>query len=63
MFTRQGTVPSWIVAAGLSDTGASGKWRDNNIKLVDYQVFRRAFPLGTHVSLGSSPIDFVIVVK
>ena len=63
MFTRQATVPSWIVAAGFSDTGASGKWRDNNIKLVDYQLYRRSFPAGSHVSLGSSSIDFVILVK
>jgi len=63
MFTRQATVPSWIVAAGFSDTGASGKWRDNDIKLVDYQLYRRAFPAGSHVSPGSSSIDFVILVK
>jgi len=63
MFTRQTTVPSWIVAAGFTDTGASGRWRSNDIKLLDYQLYRRAFPAGSHVSLGSSPIDFVILVK
>lgn len=63
MFTRQGTTPSWITAAGFSDTGVSGRWRDDSIQLVDYQLFKASFAAGSHVALGSSPIDFVIIVK
>jgi hypothetical protein len=63
MFTRQASTPSWITAAGLTDTGVTGKWRDNNMKLVDYRLFRRSFPSGAHVVLGSSAIDFVVLVK
>ncbi len=63
MFTRQATTPPWIIAAGFSDTGISGKWRDNSIKLVDYQLYKTSFAAGTHVALGSSPIDFIIIIK
>jgi hypothetical protein len=63
MFTRQSATPSWITDAGFSDTGVSGRWRDDNIKLVDYQLFKVSLAAGSHVALGSSPIDFVIIVK
>jgi beta-galactosidase len=63
MFTRQSTTPSWITDAGFSDTGVVGRWRDDSIKLVDYQLFKASFAAESHVALGSSPIDFVIIVK
>ncbi len=63
MFTRQSATPAWISNAGFSDTGVSGRWRDDNIKLVDYQLFKASLAGGSHVALGSSPIDFVIIVK
>jgi hypothetical protein len=63
MFTRQPSVPSWITDAGFTDTGVTGRWRDNSLRLVSYQLFKTSFTGGTHVGLGSSPIDFVIVVK
>jgi beta-galactosidase len=63
MFTRQASTPSWITDAGFTDTGVLGKWRDNSIRLVDYQLFKSSFASGTHVALGSSSIDFLIIVK
>ena len=63
MFTRQPSVPTWITDAGFTDAGVTGRWRDNSLRLVDYQLFKRSFTGGTHVALGSSSIDFVIIVK
>jgi hypothetical protein len=63
MFTRQSSVPSWISSAGFADTGVTGQWRDNNLVLTNYQLFKKSFTSGTHVSLGSSAIDFVIIIK
>ena len=63
MFTQQASTPPWILKAGFSDTGATGRWRDNSIKLVPFQLYKRSFAGGTHVALGSSAIDFLIVVK
>jgi beta-galactosidase len=63
MFTRQATTPSWITDAGFIDTGVTGRWRDNSIKLVDFQLFKQSLPAGSHLDLGSSPIDFLIVVR
>jgi beta-galactosidase len=63
MFTRQASTPTWIVSAGFSDTGVRGQWRNNAMKLVDYRLFKRSFAAPAHVSLGSSAIDFVVLIK
>lgn len=63
MFTKQASTPSWITEAGFTDTGVTGRWRDNTIKLVDFQLFKQSFAAGSHLDLGSSPIDFVILLK
>jgi hypothetical protein len=63
MATKQATTPSWITSAGFTDTGVSGRWRDNNMRLVSYKLYRRSFASGAHVSLGSSAIDYVVLVK
>jgi hypothetical protein len=63
MFTDNGTVPDWITAAGFTDTGATGKWRDNSPKLVNYRLFQKSFAGPTHVALGSSVIDYVVLVN
>jgi beta-galactosidase len=63
MFTKQAVTPAWIVESGFTDTMISGQWRNNDIKLVDYQLYKRTFTAGSHVDLGSSAIDFLIIVK
>ncbi len=62
MFTRQVAAPSWI-ASGFHDTGAVGKWRDNRLQLVEYQLFKRACKAGERLELGGTPLDFVTLVK
>ena len=63
MITTQPSIPAWITTAGFTNTGVVGKWRDNNLRLVDYQLFKQTFPVGAHVALGSSSVDFIILVK
>ena len=63
MATKQFATPAWISAAGFTDTGVSGKWRDNNLRLVDYKLYQRSAAKDVRVSLGSSAIDYVVLVK
>ena len=63
MTTKQSATPAWISAAGFTDTGVSGKWRDNNLKLVDYKLYKKSVASGARVSLGSSAIDYVVLIK
>jgi hypothetical protein len=63
MFTKEAAVPAWITAAGFTDTGAVGQWRDNTPKLVDYALYSQAFAAGSHVALTTSAIDYIVLVK
>lgn len=63
MATKQATTPGWIVSAGFTDTGVTGRWRDNNLRLVSYKLYKRSFGGAARVSLGSSPIDYVVLIK
>jgi beta-galactosidase len=63
MMTKQTSAPPWVTAAGFAPAGVSAKWRDNAMDLVDYELYGKAFPAGAKVSLGSSAIDFVVLVK
>ncbi|MBN1128493.1 MAG: beta galactosidase jelly roll domain-containing protein, partial [Chitinispirillaceae bacterium] len=59
MCTRQSTAPAWLVSGGFSNTGVAGKWVDNSLNLVDYQLYGKTVAPGEKVSSGSSAIDFV----
>jgi hypothetical protein len=63
MFTKQPTAPAWITGAGFVDTGVTGKWRDNSLALVDFALYKKTFAAASHVSLTTSPIDYVVLVK
>ena len=54
---------SWIAGGGFSDTGAPCRWRDNSPKLVDCQLYEKSFPAGSHVSLATTNIDYVVLMK
>jgi beta-galactosidase len=64
MFTGSAAAaPSWLGAAGFSDTGVSGRWRDNDLALVPYALFEKTVPAGGHVTLAGSPLDYLVLVK
>jgi hypothetical protein len=54
---------SWSICrrTPFDDTGVTGRWRDNSLKLVSYKLYRRSFSSSARVSLGSSPIDYVLI--
>jgi beta-galactosidase len=63
MFSKQPGVPSWLTAAGFVNTGATGRWRDNQLLLTDYQIYKKTMGTGTSVTLGGTAVDFLVVVK
>jgi beta-galactosidase len=63
MFTKQGAAPAWVTGAGFADTGATGKWRDNSPALVEYALYKKTFAAGSHVSLATTAVDYVVLVK
>jgi hypothetical protein len=63
MFSKQAGVPAWLTAAGFVNTNASGKWRDHELLLTDYQVYKKTVGGGTRVTLGGTAVDYLVVVK
>ena len=63
LITKQATVPSWITSAGFTDTGTTGQWRDNDLKLVSTALYKHTFAAGAHVKLTSSAIDYVVLIE
>jgi beta-galactosidase len=63
MVTQQTTVPAWITSAGFTNTNVTGWWRDNNLNRVQYQLYSNTYAPGAAVTLGSSAIDFVVLVS
>jgi beta-galactosidase len=61
--TKQPAVPAWIASAGFTDTGTTGQWRDNDLKLVPTALYKQSFAAGAHVTLTTSAIDYVVLVK
>jgi beta-galactosidase len=63
MLTRQTAAPAWIASAGFAPAGIAGKWRNNDMNLVDYEVYGKSFPAGASVEVGGTAIDFAVLVK
>jgi len=63
LFTQQTAVPSWITAAKFTNTNIGGWWRDNNLNRIQYQLYTNTYAPGATVTLGSSAIDFVVLLS
>ncbi|MDP8999130.1 MAG: hypothetical protein M3O46_03360 [Myxococcota bacterium] len=63
MFTKGAGAPAWVTGGGFVDTGATGVWRDNGPKLVSYGLYKKTFAAGSHVTLATTAIDYVVLVK
>ncbi len=61
-FTQQTSAPSWITSAGFTNTNITGWWRDNNMNRVHYQLYSNTYAPGATVGLGSSAIDYVVLI-
>ncbi len=51
------------IPAGYADTGAVGTWRDNQLNLVPYKLFRRTVSGGQTVFIPSFAHDYLVLVK
>jgi hypothetical protein len=63
MLTQQSAAPSWLTSAGFTNTNVACRWRDNSMTLVNCQLYKKTVAPGVQVSVGSSAIDFVVLVK
>jgi beta-galactosidase len=63
MATAAEGAPPFVREAGFADTGAQGLWRDNNLDLVPYGLYRRAAKGGERVTVPRAVHDYLVLVK
>ena len=63
MITRGQPLPPGLTRAGFRDTGTSGVWRDNEMTLVPYRLYRKDAAAGETVRVGGATADYVVLVK
>ena len=61
--TATSAPPPFLRAAGFADTHITGAWRDNDMTLVPFALYRKTFAPDAHVHLGSAMLDYVVLVK
>jgi beta-galactosidase len=63
MITRGQPLPPGLLRAGFRDTGASGLWRDNDMKRVPYALYVKAAAGGERVTVRGATADYVVLVR
>jgi beta-galactosidase len=52
-----------LVAAGFTDTGTTGRWRDDGLVLVPWRLFRKTAVGGEAVQVPALSVDAVVLVQ
>jgi hypothetical protein len=55
--------PSGWAAAGFAESGITGEWRDNDLRLVPLRVLHRWYEAGAAVSIAPGTLDYVVLVR
>jgi beta-galactosidase len=63
MTTRGHPLPPGLLRAGFRDTGASGLWRDNDLKRVPYALYQRAATSGERITIRGATADYVVLAR
>ena len=65
IFLLMTTMPAHPVAipAGYADTGTVGTWRDNQLNLVQFKLFRRTAGSGQTVFIPAFAQDYLVLIK
>ena len=63
MITRGHPLPPGLLRAGFRDTGAGGRWRDNELRRVPYALYARTAAGGERVTVRGATADYVVLVR
>jgi beta-galactosidase len=65
MLTPGKKTPTFLTGAGFVDTGVTGTWRNNDMNLVPYALYRKTVPAGGRIHIPGAPeaVDYVVLVK
>jgi beta-galactosidase len=62
MITRGQPLPPGLLRSGFRDTGATGEWRDNEMKRVPYALYRRRSREGERITVRGTTADYLVLV-
>lgn len=63
MITRGQALPPGLLRSGFQDSGLSGAWRDDQLRLVPYGLYKRAVHAGERVLVRGATADYVVLVS
>ena len=63
MATAGGPPPATWLKAGFVDTGVTGVWRDNDLRLVGFRLLRRRGAANEKVTVPGVSLDYLVLVK
>jgi len=63
MATAGGPPPNRWLRAGFADTGTTGLWRDNDLRLVGHHLLRKSCRPGEKVVVPGATWDYLLLVK
>jgi beta-galactosidase len=63
MITHGRASPAGVLRAGFADTDVKGPWRDNDMRLVRYALYRRPAAAGERVTVPAMTADYVVMVR
>jgi beta-galactosidase len=63
MATAGSPIVSLLPRAGFQDTGASARWRDNQLTLVPARLLQRSARAGDAIRIPAATADYVVLVK
>jgi beta-galactosidase len=62
MITRGQPLPPGLLRSGFRDTGASGAWRDDEMKRVPYALYAKGARAGERVTVRGTAADYVVLL-
>jgi hypothetical protein len=63
LFTEGAPLPDALARAGFRDAGITGRWRDNDLRLVGFRAWMKEATGGDRISVPGATADYVVLVK
>jgi len=63
LHSRGSDVPPGWAAAGFVDSGTTGEWRNDDLRLVPLRALHRWYAAGAAVSIAAGTLDYVVLVR
>ena len=63
LFTDGAPLDAALTPAGFHDAGLTGRWRDNDLRLVGFHAWVKEASGGDKISVPGATADYVVLVQ